>query len=137
MEKSAQVKGLELKTELAPDTGTVIGDTRRIEQIILNLVSNAIKFTESGSITVSSSRVRDQVRIAVRDTGIGIESDKMHILFRPFHQIDSGTTRKHEGTGLGLSISKKLVELHGGSITASSSPGEGSEFVVMLPGEVK
>ncbi len=135
MEKTAQEKGLELKSDLAPDTGTVIGDKRRLEQVILNLMSNAIKFTDSGSITVSSSRVDEKVRIAVRDTGIGIESGKMHILFRPFHQIDSGTTRKHEGTGLGLSISKKLVELHGGSITVSSTPGEGSEFVVWLPGE--
>lgn len=133
MKKTADDKGLELKSDIDPNTGMVNGDQRRIEQVLLNLLSNAIKFTEKGSITVSSSNIQGMVRIAVRDTGIGIAKDKMDILFRPFHQIDTGTTRKYEGTGLGLSISKKLVEMHGGSISVTSEDGEGSEFVVLLP----
>jgi len=133
MKKTAEEKGLELTSDLAPDTGQVIGDRRRLEQIMLNLLSNAIKFTETGSITVSSSIQQGMVRISIKDTGIGIEKEKMDILFKPFHQIDTGTTRKHEGTGLGLSISKKLVELHGGSISLTSEPGVGSEFVILLP----
>jgi signal transduction histidine kinase len=131
--KTAEDKELELQTDLAPETGCIIGDKRRLEQILLNLMSNAIKFTDSGSITVSSSNLDGMVRISVRDTGIGIDIEKMHILFKPFHQIDTGTTRKHEGTGLGLSISKKLAELHGGTISVTSSKGKGSEFVVLLP----
>ncbi|WP_319578041.1 ATP-binding protein [uncultured Methanospirillum sp.] len=137
MKKTAEEKGLELMSDLAPDTGSVIGDKRRIEQVMLNLLSNAIKFTDTGSITVTSSMKQNMIRISIKDTGIGIEKEKMDILFKPFHQIDTGTTRKHEGTGLGLSISKKLIELHGGSISVTSEIGEGSEFVVLLPGMVK
>jgi signal transduction histidine kinase len=84
-------------------------------------------------VTVTSRREGDSIRISVSDTGIGISKEQMEKLFRPFHQIDTGTTRKHEGTGLGLSISKKLVELHGGTISVTSTEGIGSEFIIHMP----
>lgn len=131
--KSAEDKGLKLETEIAPCIGTVIGDKRRIEQILINLINNAIKFTENGHVRVKSWISDNNVYISISDTGIGIDADAMKKLFKPFQQVDTGTTRKHEGTGLGLSICKKLVELHGGIITVRSEPGKGSEFTIMFP----
>lgn len=138
MQPIASQKGVDIVADLDPETGFVIGDQRRIEQIILNLLSNAVKFTESGTITVKTEAEPGEIRISVQDTGIGIESRDIATLFRPFHQIDSGTARRHEGTGLGLSICKRLVELHGGEIQVTSTPGSGSTFTVILPagGEV-
>jgi len=133
LKKSAEDKGLVLDADIAPDTGIIIGDQRRIEQILINLINNAIKFTEQGYVRVRSYRSGNTVHITVSDTGIGIEKEEMEKLFKPFQQIDTGTTRKHEGTGLGLSICKKLVELHGGTISVTSTPGTGSTFTVTLP----
>ncbi|PWR72648.1 HAMP domain-containing sensor histidine kinase [Methanospirillum lacunae] len=127
-------KGLEVvvnEPELAH--GIIIGDRRRLEQVIMNLISNAIKFTETGTISVTIRDLSDHVEISVKDTGIGINKEDLNTIFKPFHQIDTGTTRKHEGTGLGLSITKKLVELHGGDITVQSTIGEGSVFTIHLP----
>ena len=133
MEPIAKSKGLIIETDFMSDPVTISGDQRRIEQIIMNLMSNAVKFTEQGTIYVKT-RVRDgTVILSVKDTGIGIPAEEFDTLFQPFHQIDTGTTRKHDGTGLGLSISKKLVELHGGTISVQSVPGTGSEFTVSLP----
>jgi len=133
LKKSAEDKGLVLDADIAPDTGIIIGDQRRIEQILINLINNAIKFTEQGYVRVKSLRKDNTVEITVSDTGIGIEEEEMQKLFKPFQQVDTGTTRKHEGTGLGLSICKKLVELHGGTISVTSTPGKGSIFTVHLP----
>lgn len=133
LKKSAEDKGLHLISDLGPEIGIIIGDQRRIEQILINLINNAIKFTDNGTVTVTSRREGDSIRISVSDTGIGISKEQMEKLFRPFHQIDTGTTRKHEGTGLGLSISKKLVELHGGTISVTSTEGIGSEFIIHMP----
>lgn len=133
MEPLAHQKGLVLESQLDPATGMVTGDSRRIEQVIMNLISNAVKFTDTGTILVTSAVKSGQVIITVKDSGIGIRPEDLSTLFRPFHQIDSGTTRKHEGTGLGLSISKKLVELHGGTITVQSVPGSGSIFIIQFP----
>jgi signal transduction histidine kinase len=133
MQPIASQKGLDLVADLDPGTGLVTGDQRRIEQIIMNLVSNAIKFTETGSVTVQTRRAGDKVICSVKDTGIGIDPKDLETLFRPFRQIDSGITRKHEGTGLGLSISKKLIELHGGDIMVTSTVGKGSVFTFTLP----
>jgi signal transduction histidine kinase len=88
-----------LDADIAPDTGIIIGDQRRIEQILINLINNAIKFTEQGYVRVRSYRSGNTVHITVSDTGIGIEKREMEKLFKPFQQIDTGTTRKHEGTG--------------------------------------
>ncbi|MFH0966600.1 MAG: ATP-binding protein [Methanobacteriota archaeon] len=133
MQAIAEQKDLMIETDLDPDTGLVTGDQRRIEQVVMNLLSNAIKFTEQGSIIVKSWVSAGYVLISVKDSGIGIAPEDLDSLFIPFHQIDSGTTRKHEGTGLGLSICKKLVELHGGTITVTSVSGEGSVFTVSIP----
>ncbi len=133
MEPLAQQKGLTIQADLDPDTGVVTGDQRRIEQVIMNLMSNAIKFTDKGTVTIQSRNTGGEIVLSVQDSGIGIREEDLETLFRPFHQVDSGTTRKHEGTGLGLSISKRLIELHGGKITVSSIVGEGSTFTVILP----
>lgn len=133
MQPIAAEKGLQIiVNESEPAPGVIVGDKRRLEQVIMNLVSNAIKFTETGTISVSTRDLYDRVEISVEDTGIGITKEDLNTIFRPFHQIDTGTTRKHEGTGLGLSITKKLVELHGGDITVQSTIGGGSVFTIHL-----
>src|SRR6185369_6313892 len=107
----AEKKGLDLTIDVAEDVVGACADERRTEQILLNLLSNAIKFTEEGGITVRCRREAGSYVTTVTDTGIGIRDKDMERLFAPFHQIDSGLTRKYEGTGLGLSICKKMVEL--------------------------
>jgi signal transduction histidine kinase/DNA-binding response OmpR family regulator len=135
----AAEKGLEIVVRHAPDTPRrVIGDPGRIRQILVNLVGNAVKFTERGHVLVQAVCVertgqRALVRISVEDTGIGISPDKLGMLFRSFTQADASTTRKYGGTGLGLAISKRLVELMGGTISVTSRQGEGSVFVFDLP----
>ncbi len=138
-------KGLELGTLISAQVKTsVVGDMARLRQILLNLVGNAIKFTVRGEIIVEISLVSDgkgdaensslqKLRIAVRDTGVGIPSDRMDRLFKVFSQVDSSTTRNYGGTGLGLAISKRLVELMGGEIHAQSEVGVGSVFHFWLP----
>ena len=111
----------------------LIGDTLRLQQVLLNLVANAVKFTESGGIKVSAAIAWEDagsvmVHFAVNDTGIGIPASDIERIFSPFEQIDSSTTRKHGGTGLGLAISQRLVGLMGGDIRAESTPGTGSTF---------
>lgn len=129
----ADKKGLMLSLEIAEDVGNIVSDQRRVEQVLLNLLSNAVKFTEQGEITVRCSRNSDWYVTSVTDSGIGIKEDDMDSLFKPFHQVDTGLSRKYEGTGLGLSICKRLVELMGGSISVESRQGEGSTFCFMLP----
>ncbi len=138
MQPIAAEKGLQIDVS-EPDepVGLVIGDKRRLEQVIMNLISNAIKFTEKGIISIKSKNASGQIEISVEDTGIGINEEDLNTLFRPFHQIDSGTTRRHDGTGLGLSISKKLIKLHGGDITVQSTIGKGSVFTILLPVQQK
>lgn len=132
-------KGLELAVCIRPEVATrVKGDPARLRQVVLNLIGNAIKFTEHGEIVVTVERARRHlgegwVRISVRDTGIGIPLDKQQEIFASFTQVDSSTTRKYGGTGLGLTISRKLVGMMGGSIWVESREGEGSNFVVELP----
>jgi PAS domain S-box-containing protein len=131
----AEKKGLDLTIDVAEDVFGVCADERRVEQILLNLLSNAVKFTEVGGITVRCRREAGTYVTTVTDTGIGIDGDDLDRLFTPFHQIDSGLSRKYEGTGLGLSICKRLVELMGGGIRVESSPGQGSTFAFTLPSE--
>jgi len=126
-------KGLELTCTISPDVKTITTDQRRVEQILMNLISNAVKFTEKGSVKIDCELQEDKVTIKVIDTGIGIRSEDMEALFHDFRQIDSGITRKYEGTGLGLSISKRLVELMGGQIQVKSVCGKGSTFSFSLP----
>jgi signal transduction histidine kinase len=129
----AAEKNLSLSAIVAPDLPTGLGDDRRISQILLNLVGNAIKFTDAGEVSVRVSASEGEFQVAVADTGIGIsEADQADILHE-FHQADSSSTRAHSGTGLGLAIAKRMVELHGGRLWIESAPGEGSKFSFALP----
>ena len=115
----------------------LIGDSLRLEQVLLNLVDNAVKFTTQGSVEILLSLVKEtntscQIKFAVKDTGIGIAPEKLEIIFNEFDQADASTTRVYGGTGLGLSISKKLVELMGGQLIVESEPGKGTTFFFIL-----
>ena len=134
----AESKGLELREEFDGHLGQISGDSRRLEQVVLNLISNAIKFTPEGTVTVSATILRDdphhpQARVRVTDTGVGIHESDLADLFVPFRQIDSRLSREHEGTGLGLAICKRLTEMMGGQISVESQHGKGSEFSITLP----
>jgi signal transduction histidine kinase/ABC-type amino acid transport substrate-binding protein len=139
----AQKKNLALQVALAPDVDFMHGDARRVEQILLNLISNAIKFTETGTVEVTAKRAQaapdhtgiqqDTVCVNISDTGMGIREEDMNTLFKPFRQIDSALSRAHEGTGLGLAICQRLATLMGGAISVSSRWGQGSVFTVTLP----
>ena len=129
----AEKKGLTLNVEIGEGVGSMKGDVRRVEQVILNLLSNAVKFTEQGSIKVTCNVMRGQCLTLVTDTGIGIKTEELDKLFKPFLQLDNGLSRKYEGTGLGLCICKRLVEMMGGCIQVESRLGEGSAFGFALP----
>jgi PAS domain S-box-containing protein len=130
----ADEKGLELLCEVAPEVPEVVcGDSTRLRQVVINLVGNAIKFTESGEIAVKvqmKSREGNEceLRFTVSDTGVGIPEEKRELIFAPFSQADTSTTRKYGGTGLGLTISTRLVEMMGGKIWVESEVGRGSQF---------
>jgi PAS domain S-box-containing protein len=130
---AVDAKGLELHVDIESPGETIVSDRRRVRQILNNLISNAVKFTESGSVSIRSRIDGDRVRIAVEDTGIGIREEDLGGLFVPFRQIDSGLTRTYEGTGLGLSICERLVDKLGGTIQVESTPGTGSVFEIALP----
>lgn len=130
-------KGLALEVDIAPEIGTLYSDVRRVEQVLLNLLSNGVKFTEHGSIRVEAKQAEGRVMVSVSDTGLGIQSHELDKLFRPFSQIDTGINRRHEGTGLGLSICKRLIELLGGTIWVKSEWGRGSTFGFELPIELE
>ena len=129
----AEKKGLSLRMNLAPQVSTIVSDQRRVEQILFNILSNAIKFTEKGEIKVECQVSEGQIITRVIDTGIGMKPEHMDKLFKPFIQLENGLTRRFEGTGLGLSISKKLVEMLGGRINAQSEYEKGSVFTFTLP----
>ena len=129
-----QAKGLALKVELSPGLPEwVDGDALRIKQVLVNLLGNAIKFTERGSVRLTVRPEGGRVAFQVADTGIGISQEQLMHLFRPFEQADGSTTRRFGGTGLGLAISHNLVQLMGGEIGVTSQPGEGSVFTLRLP----
>jgi two-component system sensor histidine kinase/response regulator len=130
---SARGKGLSVTTDVSALPQLLRGDPTRLSQALLNLLSNAIKFTDHGSVALRGALVSDDergllVRFEVKDTGIGMNSETMSSLFKPFEQADSSTTRRFGGTGLGLAITKRLAEMMGGEIGVSSAPGEGSTF---------
>jgi PAS domain S-box-containing protein len=131
---TAQAKGLEFKLKVQPAArGVYRGDSVRVRQILYNLVSNALKFTERGRVNVTVSRRRSGLRLVVSDSGIGVAADKLAGLFQKFEQADASTTRRYGGTGLGLAICRDLAQLMGGTISAKSAPGEGATFTVDLP----
>jgi PAS domain S-box-containing protein len=139
----AHAKGLELVSHLAPDLPPALGgDPSRLRQILTNLIGNAVKFTETGEVVLRVERgpiegTRVQVHITVSDTGIGIPREKHATIFDAFTQADASTTRRYGGTGLGLTISSRLVALMGGSIRVESEPGNGTQFHVTLPFEMR
>jgi signal transduction histidine kinase/CheY-like chemotaxis protein/HPt (histidine-containing phosphotransfer) domain-containing protein len=138
----AHEKGLALVCEIAPKVPTdLVGDPTRLRQVLLNLLGNAIKFTESGEVALrvtpdAESSVANTLRFTISDTGIGIPSEKLSAVFERFTQADSSTTRRYGGSGLGLTISKRLVELMGGRIWLESGVGKGSVFSFAVPLEI-
>ncbi len=126
-------KSVLLETDFSPDLPAVWADEGRLEQILLNLIGNAIKFTKEGTVTVSARRLNGHVELAVTDTGIGIPREKQSLIFESFTQADGSISREYGGAGLGLSVSKRLVELHGGKLQLHSSPGSGARFFFQLP----
>jgi len=136
----ANEKRLKVKIEAdSDDEVEVNADRTRLRQVFINLINNAIKFTEKGSITIRSIREANNVLISIKDTGIGIPPSHLESIFQEFTQVDSSTTRKAGGTGLGLPISRKLIQMHGGRLWAESSgfEGEGSVFYLFMPIEAK
>ncbi len=129
----AAEKGLTLATELEPGLPELVGDRRRLEQVLINLLANAVKFTDEGRVRLDVRATPGGVAFAVSDTGVGIPPGARDQVFQPFRQLDSGLARAHEGTGLGLAICKRLVERMGGGIDFESAPGVGSTFRVELP----
>jgi len=129
----ANAKGIDLAVRLEGAPGLCLGDPLRIEQILINLVSNAVKFTDRGTVTLDVTRSGNSLECVVMDTGIGMGESELARLFTPFEQGDGSTTRKYGGTGLGLAITSRLVDLMGGSIEAKSVLGQGSTFRVSLP----
>jgi PAS domain S-box-containing protein len=129
----AAKKGLALSSEVVPADIRLDSDRRRVEQILINLLGNAVKFTEKGQVRLECRVEGTELVTHVIDTGIGIEPEHIKDLFQPFQQVDSGLTRRYDGTGLGLSICKRLVDLLGGRIWVESIPGQGSTFAFTLP----
>jgi signal transduction histidine kinase len=137
VESLAEEKNLALRVSVAPDLNVGKGDEQRIAQVFLNLVGNAIKFTEEGEVKVEVTSSNNKFLVAVSDTGPGLSAVDQQRIFEEFHQADSSSTQKKGGTGLGLAISKKIVAMHGGRIWVESSPGQGSTFSFTLPVRVE
>lgn len=153
IQPGAEKKRLTLALDVADQMGEVPLDERRVRQMVINLLSNAVKFTPEGGHVKLSGQIRygqhlmqdnrpdhspinpttTYLCLEVEDSGIGIPKERWNLLFRPFSQVDSSLTRKHEGTGLGLALTKRLVELHGGTLSFQSTPGAGSVFRIWLP----
>ncbi len=132
----ARTKGLEFTIRLAPNLPSGRGDARRLAQVLLNLVGNAVKFTDQGEVAVAAEVRNGQFVVTVRDTGPGIAPENHDKIFGEFQQIDNSNTRKRGGTGLGLAISKRMVEMQGGKITVDFELGRGATFRVTLPIQV-
>jgi signal transduction histidine kinase len=132
-ESLAQNKKLALKTEVAKSLPIGVGDEQRLTQVLLNLVGNAIKFTDAGEVRVTAKAVNGHFNVSVADTGPGIPEEHQARIFEQFHQVDSSNTKAKGGTGLGLAIAKQIVEMHGGRIWVESTLGKGSTFQMELP----
>ena len=133
LEPLAADKKLAFKLELAPELPAGHGDGRRLTQVLINLVGNAIKFTDAGEVAIKAEAKNGSFCVSVRDTGPGISAADQTKLFQEFQQADNAITKKKGGTGLGLAISKRIVEMHGGKIWVESQPGQGSTFAFTLP----
>jgi signal transduction histidine kinase len=133
VESLAAEKRLELATDVPPTLPVGYADERRIRQVLLNLVGNAIKFTDAGKVEIRVRQDAGQFEVAVADTGPGIDAEHQQRIFEEFQQVDSSPTKTKGGTGLGLAIARRIVELHGGRIWVESTPGEGSSFYFSIP----
>jgi signal transduction histidine kinase len=133
LEPLATEKELGLKTRIAPRLPNGKGDQQRIAQVLVNLVGNAIKFTEQGEIIVDIALANGRFLVKVSDTGPGLSDLEKDYIFSEFYQVERKSTRSKGGSGLGLSIAKRIVELHGGAIWVESVPGKGSTFIFTLP----
>ncbi|MFN3501177.1 MAG: sensor histidine kinase, partial [Allorhizobium sp.] len=132
----AQTKGVKLTSRLPKGLGEISADGRALRQIVINLVGNAIKFTDAGgAVNIDAARHGNEVTISISDTGIGIAPEKMALLGRPFTQVQNDLNRNYEGSGLGLSLVKGLTALHGGTFRIESRPGEGTVVLVTLPAD--
>ena len=137
VEPLAAQKQIHMEFEAA-SAGQVLADEGKVKQMILNLVSNAIKFTPAGgTVTIKAARVVDRLEIVVSDNGIGIAEKDLQRVFKEFQQVDSGVNRKQQGTGLGLALTRSFAILHGGNVRAESEPGKGSRFTIDLPVEAR
>jgi signal transduction histidine kinase len=133
VEPLAAQKNLALTTNVAPSLPAGHGDERRLSQVLLNLVGNAIKFTDKGEVAIEASVSNGSFQVAVRDSGPGIAAADQVKIFEEFQQVDNTLTKQKGGTGLGLAISKRIVEMHGGGISVDSELGKGSTFTIRLP----
>lgn len=133
VEGLANEKGLELKLEAPAELPVAYGDEQRLVQVLINLVGNAIKFTDEGSVTLHVETMQDDFLLSIRDTGPGVPLDQQNKIFEEFHQVDNSSTREKGGSGLGLSITKRIVEMHGGTLWLESAPGQGAKFNIRLP----
>ncbi|NLZ38020.1 MAG: cell wall metabolism sensor histidine kinase WalK, partial [Firmicutes bacterium] len=134
MQHQFNKQALDVKIEIADKLPPVWGNRDRIQQVLINLLSNAISFTPAGGkVKISASQEEEWVRISVADSGVGIPPEEQEKVWQRFHKVDKSRTRKLGGTGLGLSIVKQIVEAHGGSVDLKSRPGKGSVFSFTLP----
>jgi signal transduction histidine kinase len=137
VEALAKEKHIALKVEVLSHLPAARGDERKLTQVLLNLVGNAIKFTDAGEVAIEASAANGSSSVAVRDTGPGIAEAEQAKIFEEFQQADSSITKKKGGTGLGLAIAKRIIELHGGRLWVESSPGHGSTFSFTVPTKVE
>jgi signal transduction histidine kinase len=134
VKERTQRHGISLEIDLGSGQGTIVADERKFKQILLNLLTNAIKFTpQGGSITVAASSAENRLQIAISDTGVGISLEDQKLIFEEFRQVSETDGQTREGTGLGLTLTKKFVEMHGGEISVESEVGKGSNFRFFLP----
>ena len=132
-ESLAETKKLSLKTDVGKRLPLGLGDEQRLTQVLLNLVGNAIKFTNTGEVRITATAVNGHFSVAVTDTGPGIPPEELKRVFEQFHQIDNSNTKAKGGTGLGLAIAKQIVQMHGGRIWVESTLGKGATFQMELP----
>jgi signal transduction histidine kinase len=132
-ESLAETKNLSLKTDVARNLPVGMGDEQRLTQVLLNLVGNAIKFTDTGEVRITATAINDHFAEAVTDTGPGIAPEELTRVFEQFHQIDNSNAKAKGGTGLGLAIAKQIVDMHGGRIWVESTLGKGAIFQMELP----
>jgi signal transduction histidine kinase len=137
VESLATAKNLALKVELPTDLPPARGDERRLTQVLLNLVGNAIKFTDTGEVAIKTSNADGTLTVAVHDTGPGISEADQGKIFEEFQQADSSSTKQKGGTGLGLAIAKRIIEMHGGRLWVESELGHGSTFSFTVPVKVE